>query len=350
MTNVRSLVLCAGFGQRLRPLTDQIPKPCVPFFGLPLLDFILHRLQTAKIENVAFNLHHLPEQIEAYVKGCPWKIKPYFSLELPQILNTGGALYKPLTEWLGDHEQLLVLNGDVLTDLNLNRLIETHLGSDAIATIAILPKLLPDEPRCLLHQDGLYRGIAMVKDLAADLTVQRAGYACAYIVNKAFSRTLTKGEDPEIFTLFARALQSGEKIQVYSQQSQLFDLGSPKRIWDAHRAFLNQPRLFETFCFDAVFKARGQTYELFSSADQVMNRQKGPIQVPVFWSDSRPIPSHLQLGPNFIYAGNRPLTVPENDLSHLETRESIILNSTLCLETPLRNHLVIKDIVFPISS
>ncbi|MBB3064016.1 nucleotidyltransferase family protein [Limibacillus halophilus] len=107
----RAMVLAAGYGLRMRPLTDKTPKPLLPVQGRSLLERILDRLAEAGVEEAVINLHHLGEQIEQRLSDRK-KPKIRFSWEREEVLETGGGVAKALP-LLGD-EPFFVINGDVL--------------------------------------------------------------------------------------------------------------------------------------------------------------------------------------------------------------------------------------------
>ncbi len=107
----RAMVLAAGYGLRMRPLTDKTPKPLLPVQGRSLLERILDRLAEAGVEEAVINLHHLGEQIEQRLNDRK-KPKIRFSWEREEVLETGGGVAKALP-LLGD-EPFFVINGDVL--------------------------------------------------------------------------------------------------------------------------------------------------------------------------------------------------------------------------------------------
>ena len=111
------MVLAAGRGERLRPLTDLTPKPLIEVRGRPLLDHQLGWLAGAGISNVVINLHHLGEQIAAYCgDGARWGVRVRYSRE-QELLETGGGIRQALP--LLGSEPFLVLNGDVFTSFPL---------------------------------------------------------------------------------------------------------------------------------------------------------------------------------------------------------------------------------------
>lgn len=107
----RAMIMAAGMGNRMRPLTDKMPKPLVPFLGKPLIDHALDKLAAAGVSDVIVNLHYKAEMLEAHLKGraCP---RIHFSDERDKLLDTGGGLKKarPL---LGE-APIFVMNSDTV--------------------------------------------------------------------------------------------------------------------------------------------------------------------------------------------------------------------------------------------
>ena len=132
------MVLAAGYGLRMRPLTLLRAKPALPVLNRPLLHWTLERLARAGVREVVVNAHHLPETIEAAVRqarGLGLRLKTV--READEILGTGGGP-KAVREWLGEGPVLLV-NGDVLFDLDLRALVARHRALGARATLALRP-------------------------------------------------------------------------------------------------------------------------------------------------------------------------------------------------------------------
>jgi NDP-sugar pyrophosphorylase family protein/aminoglycoside/choline kinase family phosphotransferase len=122
----------AGLGERLRPITNHLPKPLLPLLGKPLIEIIVERLTAVCDNRIGINLHWKPEMIRAWAAGSPWKDRITFFPEDP-ILGTGGAL-KNAEAFLANGP-FLVHNADILLDIDLTKLIETHLSSGNIATL-----------------------------------------------------------------------------------------------------------------------------------------------------------------------------------------------------------------------
>jgi NDP-sugar pyrophosphorylase family protein len=129
------MVLAAGFGSRLRPLTDRVPKPLIDVAGKPLIAYPLAVLREAGIREVLINLHHLGDQIRAALgDGSSFGMSIRYSEEDP-ILDTGGAIKKAQPFLGGD--RFVVINADTVIDLRLGEVIEWHRGRGALATMVL---------------------------------------------------------------------------------------------------------------------------------------------------------------------------------------------------------------------
>lgn len=134
---MRAMILAAGKGTRLRPLTDSVPKPLVEVAGRPMIAFALQLLRRAGIHEVVINLHHLGEQIRAALgDGSTQGVRITYSVEDP-ILDTGGAI-EAAREFLSGGT-FVVVNADVVIDLDLRDLIAFHRRQGATVTMALRP-------------------------------------------------------------------------------------------------------------------------------------------------------------------------------------------------------------------
>lgn len=134
---MKAMILAAGLGTRLQPITHTLPKALVPVNGRPLLSIVLERLKTAGFDDLVINVHHFAEQIAAFLtQHDHFGLTIRLSYERKQVLGTGGGI-KQAAPWLNTGEPFLVHNVDVLTDLDLKHFYHTHLRSDALATLAV---------------------------------------------------------------------------------------------------------------------------------------------------------------------------------------------------------------------
>mgnify|MGYP000440652861 FL=1 len=131
---MKALILAAGEGTRLRPLTLDRPKPMLPVAGEPLLAITVSMLRRHGITDLAVNLHHRPGAITNYFgDGAAWGVSITYSYE-PQVMGTAGAAKK--LEWFLD-ETFLVVYGDVLTNLDYQRLIQFHRDRQSLLTLSL---------------------------------------------------------------------------------------------------------------------------------------------------------------------------------------------------------------------
>ncbi len=134
---MKAMVFAAGRGERLRPLTERLPKALVPVAGRPMIEYPLLLLRHYGIREIIINLHHLGEQIEAYLgNGKQFGIDVIYSKE-PELLDTGGGLLKAKPFLEG--ETFIVINTDVMIDLPLTELIAFHKKHQATATLVLRP-------------------------------------------------------------------------------------------------------------------------------------------------------------------------------------------------------------------
>jgi NDP-sugar pyrophosphorylase family protein len=136
----RALLLTAGLGTRLRPLTDVRAKPAIPVAGIPMIRRIAGWLVAQGVGDLVLNLHHRPETLTACLgDGRDLGARIRYSWEFPRILGSAGGprLARPIVG--GD--PFFIVNGDTLTDLDLSRLADAHDASGALVTLALVPNL-----------------------------------------------------------------------------------------------------------------------------------------------------------------------------------------------------------------
>jgi len=132
---MRVMILAAGLGTRLRPLTNIMPKALVPIAGRPLIEYSLLFLRSQGITEVVINLHHLGEKIRAALgDGSLYGMRIFYSPEDP-LLETGGGI-KNAQPLLGG-ETFVVINSDTILDLNLQEVLAFHREKQSIATLVL---------------------------------------------------------------------------------------------------------------------------------------------------------------------------------------------------------------------
>jgi mannose-1-phosphate guanylyltransferase/phosphomannomutase len=132
-----AMLLCAGFGKRLKELTDDNPKPMLKVFGKPILEYAINHLSKLGIKNIFINLHYMADKISSYFKnGEKWNVNIKYCYE-DYPLGTAGAV-KNIENQLLKYENFFVFYGDIVTNENFNNLLNFHLSkNDSVATIII---------------------------------------------------------------------------------------------------------------------------------------------------------------------------------------------------------------------
>lgn len=154
---MKAVLLAAGLGTRLRPLTDSTPKCLIEVAGQTLLDIWLDALARVGADDVLVNTHHLSEQVEAHValrNGARPRVR---TVHEPELLGSAGTLLAN-RDFLQGEDMFLAINADNLTDFDLGDLVDAHRTSDAMATITVFRTPRPSECGIVEVHDGLVTG------------------------------------------------------------------------------------------------------------------------------------------------------------------------------------------------
>lgn len=221
-----ALILAAGLGTRLAPLTSRRAKPSLPVAGQPLIARILDHLQDAGIRRVVINLHAHADSITAIVgDGRPWNLDVSYSWE-PAILGSGGGPARALP--LLAHDRFFIVNGDTLTDIDLHALAATHLQSGAEATLAVT---VGDTLR--------YNALAASEDGALERRVLRGTpvpssrplwhFTGVQAVNASIFSGVSASQASEVLTdlYLPRAHQRHGHIRLWPTRASFLDIGTP---------------------------------------------------------------------------------------------------------------------------
>jgi NDP-sugar pyrophosphorylase family protein len=135
---MKALILAAGLGTRLRPLTDEIPKALIKVGSTPLLEFAIKKLMHYGFSEIIINIHHYPDMIIKFLQeNNNFGANICISDERDLLLDTGGGLKKAASFFAGK-DPFLIYNCDIITDLNLNKLYEYHIKHGALGTLAVM--------------------------------------------------------------------------------------------------------------------------------------------------------------------------------------------------------------------
>jgi len=241
---MKAMILAAGLGTRLRPLTNTIPKPLLPIAGTPLIVWNLLLLKRHGFHDVVINLHHLGPMIEQAVgNGSKYGLRIYYSHE-PVILGTGGGIKQAEPEFSG--EPVLVLNGDTLFDLDLGALCDAHRQHQAAATLVLRADV--EAARWGLVEVGSDQRIVRITGRGKPEAgpTQPRMFAGIHILHPRLLREVPKGKESSIIDAYVSAIQRDEIVVGYDLNGYWSDIGTPERYAQAeHDAAMGLIRLSE---------------------------------------------------------------------------------------------------------
>jgi len=133
---MKALILAAGYGKRLEPLTKAVPKPMVPVANKPVMQYNIELLRKYGIKDITANVHYFPEQVENYFgDGSAFGVNLKYSFE-EELLGTAGGVRR-MSQLAGIDDTFAVISSDILTDVNIGRMLTYHKKKKAVATIAL---------------------------------------------------------------------------------------------------------------------------------------------------------------------------------------------------------------------
>ena len=240
----QAFVLGAGLGTRLRPLTEELPKPLVPIFQKPLITFAFDQLIDLGIQKFFVNTHHQPERFEEILgrdaalrrpgprsaRSLPYRDRVIEFFHEPILLETAGGIAN-LADSLGEGP-LLVYNGDILADLPLAPLLEAHFSSDHAVTLALRSA---GGPQHIAFDAGRGRVLDIHNQLSSGAPEEFV-FTGIYIVNRTFVNLLERGVKRSVIPVFLELLRRGQAIGgVVIDEGHWWDVGNREAYLQLHR-------------------------------------------------------------------------------------------------------------------
>jgi len=229
---LQAVVLVGGEGTRLRPLTNLTPKPMIPVMNVPFLERTLRRLKAAGIDDVILPAGYLPEAITSFFgDGSPLGLRLRYVIE-ETPLGTAGAL-KNLEPYIDG--PFFVLNGDVLTNLDLQAMLADHRRTGGIATLHLVRVEDPSAFGCVVH-DASGRVSAFVEKPPRDAAPTNEINAGTYLLEPEILNAIPAGRPVSIERETFPALIAQKKdLYAYTTDDYWIDLGRPEAYLASHR-------------------------------------------------------------------------------------------------------------------
>ena len=237
---MRAVVLVGGEGTRLRPLTYQAPKQMLPILGVPMLERVLSNLARHGVTDAVLSLGYLPDRfIEAYPDNVVAGVNVTYAVE-PSPLDTAGAI-RFAARAAGTNETFIVINGDVLTDLDVTALVRFHRERGAEATIALHPVEDPSRFGVVpTHPDG--RVIAFVEKPPKDEAPTNQINAGTYVLEPSVIDRIAPDVKVSVERVTFPQLVADGTLYALSDDSYWLDTGTPQAYLEAHRDVLEGRR------------------------------------------------------------------------------------------------------------
>jgi NDP-sugar pyrophosphorylase family protein len=135
---MKAMILAAGMGTRLKPLTDTIPKALIPLNGKPMLEHLILKLKKSGFHEIIINIHHFGEQITDFMKANNnFGLSIYISDERKYLMDTGGAIKQAACLLQNNKEPFLIHNVDILSDVDLTSFYHSHKENNSLATLLV---------------------------------------------------------------------------------------------------------------------------------------------------------------------------------------------------------------------
>lgn len=231
---MKGIILAAGFGTRFRPVTYRIPKPLLPLCNRPIIGYAIEAMLRSGVNEIAINLHHLPDALEEAVQAEYGKRCSLFFSREESILGTGGAIRR-LAGWIGNDRDFVLVNGDTIQDPPLVEMIETHRRLGSLATLLLRVPPEGDRFTPVIVRDGRIFGFGE-QSIAGD----RMMFSGAHVISSAILGELPdrdfSGITEDVY--FRIAGQGDGRLAAVVGEGMWFDVGSPARYLLAHRGVL----------------------------------------------------------------------------------------------------------------
>jgi len=223
---MKAMILAAGLGTRLRPLTDEKPKALVPVVNKPVIVWNIEYLKSHGVTHMIVNAHHHHRQVMDFLdNGRPFGVEIEVVVE-PEILGTGGGIKN--TEDFWDDEPFIVINADIITNIPLDQAYAHHLASGALATMVLHDR--PPYNKIRLNRDG------RIIEIPRQYGTKGLAFTGVHIISPELLEHIRHRGFSDIVDCYRQLIQSGESLNAFPAQGHFWqDIGSPADYLAANR-------------------------------------------------------------------------------------------------------------------
>lgn len=286
---IRALILAAGYGTRLRPLTWLRAKPAVPFLNRPLIQYSLELLAPLEVEEIVINLHHLPESVREAVPATPYPV--HFSWE-ETILGTAGALRKVRDRLAGG--PFLLCNGKIYFEQDLQEVVDFHRARGSMATLVLVPYQEGFNPVYLDEEQNVVGfgtpGAAGREAVPAEPKGLQEGsryvFTGVQVLEPEVLEFIPEGFSDLVRHVYPRLIRQGLPVRGFVSQSYWCECSTPARYLEKSLEVLKRKKLDNLFSNPVGAQCRGVIAGPGVSASASVS-----LQNSILWGD-------LEVGPN----------------------------------------------------
>ena len=243
---MKAMILAAGFGTRLFPLTIDRTKPAIPFLGKPLVGYVAEYIAKFGINDIVVNLHHQPKSVIAALgDGSNFGVNIEYTVEQPNILGTAGALDFARTYLEGD--TFVIVNGKIITDIDITAAIETHRRLGAVATMVLKANHKREKFTVVETVDGFITRFgphatpvteAELRDTEHDIATPLMFTGIHVLEPEIFDLIPPGVYSDSVTDIYIPYIKSGGKIAAHVAEGEWFEMSTIPRYLDISLAML----------------------------------------------------------------------------------------------------------------
>jgi NDP-sugar pyrophosphorylase family protein len=229
-----AMVLAAGFGKRLKPITDNLPKPLVLYNGKPMIEYVLSKLENFGIKKIIINSHYLHEKMQDYFQNRKSLAKIILLYE-KNILGTGGALKNALP-YLIDTNTIILHNADVISDVNLTEFAKFHFSQKSDVSLCVQNR--PSNRNLIVNSNSIIIGrvensqnVIYSKYSKENQNFSYFAFCGIHLINTEILKYLPEENEFDIIPYYMNLIRNGFKLSAYDISSVSWkDLGTPLKL------------------------------------------------------------------------------------------------------------------------
>ena len=238
---MQALLLCAGLGTRMQDLTKEKPKALVFVNGKPLIAWNLEKLKKAGFTKVIINVHHFAQQIKDYLaEQDDFGLEIHISDETKSLLNTGGAVKKALP-LIDSDKPLLIHNVDIISDIDLAKMMEEHMANRHFATLAVRTRkttrylMFEEETKHLTGWTNIVSNEVKLSRITT-LMVANYGFSGIHSISSSLQEFFPEQDSFSIIDVYLDAAKTKNLVAYPHEEDIWLDVGKPENVERAEKA------------------------------------------------------------------------------------------------------------------